>query len=259
MIIRRFVSLFATPLAKIIAFILLAGTSVLIALGMLLGNEAGQFVIRVRDDSTEKSIALTTDYEDPTTYNSTLHPEGMTGFGDYSAAYFIRLGYNDLDAITAETGIYHQNDNENNRSLYVYTFYIVNTTADGSNVGVDVSMTYSKVTNNVDKAIRVMTYARSSESSIPEIYMHSDDEDIDYVRDYDYVIEPQIFEEETNTGGTVFTKQHYTIGSTASQMQNRVNYMKYSVFFWLEGNDPECDERIFGGTIRFDLQVTVSM
>ena len=35
--------------------------------------------------------------------------------------------------------------------------------------------------------------------------------------------------------------------------------MKYSVFFWLEGNDPECDERVMGGTIKFDLTVSVSM
>jgi hypothetical protein len=35
--------------------------------------------------------------------------------------------------------------------------------------------------------------------------------------------------------------------------------MKYSVFFWLEGNDPECDEDIMGGTIKFDLTVSVSM
>ncbi len=145
MIIRRFVSLFKTTGFKVIAFLALLATSVLIALAMLLGNEAGQFVIRIRDDSLEKSIALTTDYEDTSTYVSTLQAPGMTGMADYSAEYFIKLGYNDLDEITATTGQYLREGS----TLYVYTFYIVNTTEDGSNVGIDITMNYFKVTKDV--------------------------------------------------------------------------------------------------------------
>jgi hypothetical protein len=256
MIIKRFVSLFRTTGFKIIAFFALLATSVLIALAMLLGNEAGQFVIRVRDDSLEKSIALTTDL-DAEQYLPILNAEGMTGMADYSAQYFIKLGYNDLDEITATTGQYKREGN----SLYAYTFYIVNTTPDGSNVGVNVEMTYSKVTKNLDKAIRIMTYAYSTNTSIPEIYQakEADGTEIDYVKDYGYVIEPQLFEQENVSDGTVFNNQHYTIGTTASESATRINYMKYSVFFWIEGNDPECDEKIMGGTIKFDLTVSVAM
>jgi len=257
MIIKRFVSLFKTTGFKVIAFIALLATSVLIALAMLLGNEAGQFVIRVRDDSLNKSIMVTTDYADKSQYQPVLQAPGMTNMSDYSAEYFIKLGYNDLDEITAKSGQY-TNDGS---SLYAYTFYIVNTTEDGSNVGVDVSMSYSKVTKNLDKAIRVMTYAYSTNTSTPEIYQakETDGVEIDYVKDYGYVIEPQLFKEEGVNGGVVFDDQHYTIGTTASESANRINYMKYSVFFWLEGNDPECDEDIMGGTIKFDLTVSVSM
>ena len=181
----------------------------------------------------------------------------MTGMADYSAEYFIKLGYNDLDEITAQTGQY---TNEG-ASLYAYTFYIVNTTPDGSNVGIDVGMTYSKVTKSVDKVIRVMTYAYSTNTSVPEIYQarEEDGSEIDYVKDYGYVIEPLLFKDEAVDGGTIFDNQHYTIGTTASESATRINYMKYSVFFWLEGNDPECDEDIMGGTIKFDLTVSVSM
>lgn len=258
MIIKRFVSLFRTTGFKIIAFAALLATSVLIALAMLLGNEAGQFVIRVRDDSLTKSIALTEgDYKDASSYSSTLQAPGMTGMSDYSAPYFIKLGYRDLDEITATPG-QHKTDGS---SLYAYTFFIVNTTPDGSNVGIDVQMNYSKVTNDVDKVIRVMTYAYSSNTAAPEIYQAKEKEDvnIDYQKDFDYVIEPQYFETEQTAGGTVFTNQHYTIGTTASESVEKINYMKYSVFFWLEGNDPECDEHIMGGTIKFELTVSVSM
>ena len=255
MIIKRFVSLFRTTGFKVIAFLALLATSVLIALAMLLGNEAGQFVIRVRDDSLEKSIALTTDLEEEG--KPVLQAPGMTGMADYSAAYFIKLGYDDLDEITATTGQYL---NEGS-SLYAYTFYIVNTTPDGSNVGIDVAMNYSKVTKDVHKVVRIMTYAYSTNTSVPEIYQAAEEEgsDIDYVKDYGYVIEPILFKNEEVAEGVVFDNQHYTIGTTASESATRINYMKYSVFFWLEGNDPECDERVMGGTIKFDLTVSVSM
>ena len=255
MIIKRFVSLFKSTGFKVIAFGALLATSVLIALAMLLGNEAGQFVIRVRDNSLEKSIAVTTDYMNEATYASALQAPGMDGIADYSAPYFIKLGYNDLDQITSKSGLYKRDG----LTLYAYTFYIVNTTPDGSNVGVNIRMDYSKVTNSVDKAIRVMTYAESTIDSVPEIYQASDEADIDYVNDYDYLIEPKIFDEENVDNGVVFPEQHYTIGSTASESEDKINHMKYSVFFWLEGNDPECDERIMGGTIKFDLTISISM
>ena len=249
---RKLVSLFKTTGFKLAAFLVLLATSVMIGLAMLLGNEAGQFVIRVRDDSYDKSIGITLDLEQEA--QSILKADGMTGMADYSAAYFVKLGYNDLDAITANTGNY-RNDGA---SLYAYTFYIVNTTKDGSNVGVNVSMTYSKVTKGVDKAIRVMTYAYSSNTSTPEIYQKSDSVEVDYVAEHGYIQQPILFEKEETSGGTIFTNQHYTIGSTASEGA-RVDYMKYSVFFWLEGNDPDCDEDILGGTIKFDLTVAVAM
>jgi hypothetical protein len=255
MIIKRFVSLFRTTGFKVIAFLALLATSVLIALAMLLGNEAGQFVIRVRDDSLEKSIALTTDLEEAG--KPVLQAPGMTGMADYSAEYFIRLGYDDLDEITATTGQYL---NEGS-SLYAYTFYIVNTTPDGSNVGIDVAMNYSKVTKDVHKVVRIMTYAYSTNTSVPEIYQAAEDDgsNIDYVKDYGYVIEPILFKSENIADGVVFDDQHYTIGTTASEATKRINYMKYSVFFWLEGNDPECNELVKGGTIKFDLTVSVAM
>ena len=58
---RRLVSLFKTTWFKMAAFLVLLATSVMIGLAMLLGNEAGQFVIRVRDDSYDKSIGIALD------------------------------------------------------------------------------------------------------------------------------------------------------------------------------------------------------
>ncbi|MCR5349579.1 MAG: hypothetical protein K6E20_02665, partial [Acholeplasmatales bacterium] len=61
--------------------------------------------------------------------------------------------------------------------------------------------------------------------------------------------------------GVVFRNQNYIIGQTASEQSETGeagNYLKYSVFFWLEGKDPDCDEDILAGTIKFDLTVAVA-
>lgn len=315
MIIKRFVSLFSTTSFKVIAFLVLLITSVMIALAMLLGKEAGNFVIRVQDGVSDKSISLSTgDPKDSSTWKSKLEADGMTGMTDYTASYFVKLGYSDLNAITKSTGIYTREGN----SLYAYTFYIVNTSPSG-NVGVNLTLNYSGATKSIDKAIRVMTYAQESTISTPEIYMAQEDESLytttkifdegyyetedekfvnnktyyledaygnftvanvivgdtipadttyyeykdawtEEVYEYpysDYILEPKKF----SGDGKVFENQYYMIGQTAGE-EDKVgfvkNYLKYSVFFWLEGKDPECDERILGGSIKFDLTVQVA-
>ena len=34
-------------------------------------------------------------------------------------------------------------------------------------------------------------------------------------------------------------------------------YIKYSVLFWLEGNDPDCVDSILGGTVKFSLKLSI--
>ena len=73
MIISKFVSLFKKKAFKIALLIALFLTSVLIALAMLLGREAGTFVIRVQDGDLKKSIAISVgDPTDESKYTSKL-------------------------------------------------------------------------------------------------------------------------------------------------------------------------------------------
>ena len=264
MIIKRFVSLFSTTSFKVIAFLVLFITSLMIALAMLLGKEAGNFVIRVQDGVSDKSISLSVgDPNDSSSWTSKLEAQGITGMTDYTAEYFVKFGYSDLDVITADTGSWTREGN----SLYSYTFYIVNTSPSG-NVGVNLTLNYSNVSEGVDKAIRVLTYARTSSQAVPEIYMAKDDTTKYEVDDNgvpvnpysEYIIAPQNFASEDGKKGVVF-RQNYIIGQTASEASSSKdagNYLKYSVFFWLEGKDPDCDEDILGGTIKFDLTVAVA-
>lgn len=266
MVINKIVSLFKGKAFKIALLVALFLTSLIIALAMLLGREAGTFVIRVQDGDLDKSIAITID--DPSvkgSYTSKLSAPGVSGFTDYSPEYFLEAGWSELDRIQQEyPGLYtvgdfagatknHENDAKLENSvgccLYVYTFYIVNTGV--GQVGVNVSMSYDRVTRGLDKCIRIMTYAKDYYTSDPQIYQRPDDVEVEYDK---YVIKPKSFAEIGDSSGVVFNDQHFNI-----DFQEGSNYLGYSIFFWIEGNDPDESTEIFGATINFSVNVSVDM
>ena len=168
----RIVSLFKSRSFKIALAIILFIAAVLIILAMMLGNEAGQFVIRVQSGAADKSIAITDneDYEDTTYYAKTKTVPGIDNMLDYSPSYFLTSGYKELNEYANVIG--EQNvDN----SLYVYTFYIINTSGAGNSVGVNISLSYSNVTNHADEIVRVLTYYQSATVSDPRVYQKEDD------------------------------------------------------------------------------------
>ena len=266
MVVSKIVSLFKGKAFKIALLVALFLTSLIIALAMLLGREAGTFVIRVQDGDLDKSIAITTgDPTDKTSYTSKLSAPAVAGFTDYSPEYFLEEGWAELDRIQKEyPGLYtvgdfagatknHADDarlaNTAGCCLYVYTFYIVNTGV--GQVGVNVSMNYDRVTKGLDKCIRIMTYAKDYYTHEPYIYQRPDE----IYKEYDkYVRPPRAFAEVGDTSGIIFNDQHYNI-----DFQEGSNYLAYSIFFWIEGNDPDETTEIFGSTINFSVNVSVDM
>jgi hypothetical protein len=135
--------------------------------------------------------------------------------------------------------------------LYVYTFYIVNTGTGA--VGIKVRMDYSNVTKGLDKCIRVMTYAKDNQTVDPQIYQRADDNKINYPN---YIIQPTEFAEinDSNGSGVIFDDQSYSIN-----YEEGSNFLAYSIFFWIEGNDPDESIEIFGSTINFSVNIQVEM
>ena len=224
----------------------LFATSVLIILAMLLGNESGNFVIQVEDDDVEKSIGVTENIED-NAYSKRLVVDGMKNFSDNTPLYFLGNTVSDqqsaLKALTAEAGRKVSGDN-----LYVYTFYIVNT--GGGALNIDIEMTLSNVTKGMDNAIRVMTYNETDEEI--HIYQKKDEEEATYSY---YLLEaPTVF----SGGNKVFNESAVLRSSTPEEK----GYIKYSVLYWLEGQDPECtnvgEKSIASGTIKFGLNIKVA-
>lgn len=264
MIIKRFVSLFKTSYFKVTLLIALFLTSALIIIAMLLGNEAGSFVIRVQEGSTDKSIAITLDKDDKSSYTRSLEAPGATNFSDNSPAFFLHDDYKELNEITSHMGGYLVETNNiagvgedefgneeiaANRSLYCYTFYIVNTGTTGVNV--NSVMSYSNVTKDLDDVIRVMSYYTDEDGrEVPHIYQKTDKTFKQY-EGYN-VVNPEYFVSD----GKAFSEKIY-IGINKA--------VKYSVFFWLEGEDPELDPtkldvtKYYGATIKFQLDISVDM
>lgn len=266
---NKIVSLWRSKFFKMALLVLLFIAAALIMMAMYLGQQAGQFVIRVQSGNVEKSIALTTDLSQQKGEPSLVAPN-MDQMNDYSPKYFLEADYQTLRTLCQPNPNPDPEKpgftNHDNNSLYIYTFYILNKSVSGG-VGVNVELTYSSVTHNLDEIIRVLTYYETYNVSDPNVYQKPDNleraqkterfKDKDRI-DYDaYILTPTPFAETNNGRGVVFNNQSINIGYGSGQ-----DYVKYTVMFWLEGDDPDSDFYgidLFNGTIKFDMKITVSM
>lgn len=180
--------------------------------------------------------------------------DSIDGMGDISPKYFIDEDYKTLKEITSVLG---RTDYED--SLFIYTFYIVNT-GKGS-VGVNISMDYSNVAKMCDEIVRVMTYYNYNGEDVAHIYMKKDDpnhypipgDPDSFVYEEYTQITPEIFASDKQ----IFNNQHINIDFAKGN-----DFVKYSVLIWLEGTDPDSDyygEKLYSGKIRFALNLEVGM
>ena len=241
------------------------GISSTIILALVLGQKSGDFVIRVQDGNANKSIMLTTKEPakevDKETLTPLLTPKGVSGFSDYSPYYFLRNGFETLEEYTSDSnpekvdGLYTHSEgllgaNDQSVSLYCYTFYIVNTGSSGVNV--DLNMDYALTKGeDLDDIIRVMSYTKDDNNDKAIIYQKPDSIEYDYTR---YPTYKGISLKTFTNDSIIFNDEtiFVDIGS----------YAKYSIIFWIEGDDPDSTinpERFYSQSIKFELNLTVNM
>lgn len=227
---KSFVSLFRKPkvLIGLLTFTFLACVIIIIAL--FIGQEAGNFVIQVESGNVRKSIRITESLEDPN-YTSRLETSGVS---DITNTTYSRFSGKLDNYINTDGALFDRDLN-----VFSYTFYMVN----DSNESLDVKATmfYSNVTNNVDKAVRIMTI--TSQENLRRCYQAPDDVYYDYGANY-----PVIYNFVDNS--TLYEESYLSFDPSTS--------IKYTVLFWLEGNDPDCTDAVRNGTIRFTLRLAVS-
>ena len=229
------ISIFQSTSFKITALVGLFLSSLLIILALSIGNEAGNFVVQVESGNVTKSLSITENIEDETTYKDRIVTTGIKNISDNAPQLFMPNGLDDIKEMTKASGV-----NTSYPDLYIYTFYVVNTC--DQDINLEFNMKITTVHNNLDKAIRVMSYNETNEKI--NIYQARDTVDKDYIY-YEY--QPQLFLDDK----TVY-KEYCTLKSDGEE-----KYIKYSILIWIEGEDPECNEDIYLSAIKFQLDIDV--
>lgn len=250
---RKIVFIFHTGLFKIGTTVGLFVASATIIAAVLLGNEAGSFVVRVQNTDSTRSIALT---ESMTPNEETglvellprLSAKGKDNMTDTSPRYFLDADYRTIRSTFYE-GEGEMPSSTETFEVYAYRFYLVNNGE--TNVGVDTTMRYSNVTKRIDDIVRVMTYYEYNGNQVAHIYQKVDQELVEY-KHYNV--------------GTVelFSSPNEVFSLTGDNKiildyAEGYNYLKYLVLIWLEGDDPDCNNDRLGGSLSFNLEFKVAM
>lgn len=222
------VSLFKKPIVLTGILGIFFFLNIVIVLALFLGQDAGNFVVQVEDGTIKKTLKITESIENPE-YRTRLEGNGYLNLSDTTYSMFDEK----IDSYIANGGDYVDED----VCIYAYTFYVLNDNDEA--LDIKATLNYSNVTRNLDKAIRVMTVSTYAGE---RIYQAKDEVEKDYGATYPKVLEFASSEEIYN---------EVLLGVEPN------DYIKYSVLFWLEGNDPDCVDSILNGTIKFSLKLSI--
>ena len=128
-----------------------------------------------------------------------------------------------------------QVDGEHNGEHYLaYTFYCKNIGA--GKEALVYEMTFNNVTNNIDECIRVRIYV----NGVPTDYAKT--------RSDGGGMEPHLCDK-TFAGKYVVCREEIPeVGFD--------EYVRFTVVIWVEGDDPDCNDSVVNGKIKFDMQIT---
>ncbi len=213
--------------------IITGAVSAILILLSFFGQNTGNFVISVDNADYYRGLILCEE-ENFTTPTSRLLA---------SPAFNVRdVSYNWLkfDEASKSNGDYFDPDFD----YLAYTFYMKNDneiTADYEKeaMSVDISIKISSVRKNVDDAIRVLVV---EDDKYYRMYMKHDEIETVYPFDEGTLI-PEIIEFESDTVVMRQRVEHFR------PMQTK----KYTVYMWIEGDDPECTIAIQEGKIKMDM------
>ena len=163
MVFKKFVSMFRSKWVKLGLLFFLFLIAALIAIAMLLGREAGYFSIKTQSGNTQKSISLSLDPNDSRKYTTGLQAKAVEDFDQTSPAYLISNQMAGVKAIHRNK-ITDEKDERYGQDEYIgdihiekafgYSFYIINTSSNNTSVGVDMSLTMTKMVRSTSVFIK---------------------------------------------------------------------------------------------------------
>lgn len=252
---KSFVSLFHTKMFKIGLLVALFITAALIAIAMILGKESGYFTIRVQNGDALKSIALALDPNDEKSYSTGLDAKAIDDFDQTSPTYLFAA--RNGQQFAAITDMHNRIAGDINiEKTYGYSFYIVNTTSNYQDVTVKLKLTMSK-DDGLSKAIRVMTYYEMGGAQNFKVYQKADTDEngnaisVNYEA-YEMIEARSALKQFQDGDSTIFEGEEIVVSGTQGQ-----NSVRFTILFWLEGDDPDCNENILGKSAKFELEADV--
>ena len=140
-----------------------------------------------------------------------------------------------IDGTTLPTWLDNVNGVHNGKNYIAYTFYCKN--AGKSTVTYSYDLYIANMTYDIEKAVRI------------RLYVDGEYEDYAYPRT-DGVEGPEPGTVAFQSGNTVVKKniENFAPGDVT----------RYTVVIWLEGNDPECVNKILGGQMKVDMAMEIA-
>jgi len=156
-----------------------------------------------------------------------------------------------------------EHDGAHNGSQYIaYTFYIKNNGKEPADYKYTLKMV--EATMGVDKAVWIMLF----EDGHQVIYA-APSSDGDEERLFGYATEPPFYETALDQNSQYYERNGYWGLATTSFVGENIVVQgmvedvepgtahKYTIVVWLEGNDPECTDDIFGGYAKYSMDFSI--
>lgn len=202
-------------------------TLVIVSLLTFYGQNVGNFIMSLDEDLKERQIYMseTEDFLVPT---ASLQAGAVKGARDIT-----------YSMMHIEEAVNNDGNYKDPYFKYVaYTFYVKNMGEETTSLEYETQITVNK--NDLDKAIRVMIISQIDGKREDSIYMLPDTEEAVYVDmpECKYFINERLI------------------------MRERVDYffpdqvLKFTVFLWLEGQDPDTTADVLGGQIKLQMKFT---
>lgn len=198
--------------------------SIMIAIFTFYGQFSGNFVMSVTPDSYRRGILLSTDKE-------FLIPTSRLNAKALSDASDITYSWINIDKVKQTDGEYI----DPSFKYLAYSFYLKNIGEE--TVAVSYTIDIRSVHLGVDEAIRILLISDDSEV----LYQKPDSIPFEYgdmPQAVPFIDETRVCQDTIN-----------------SFRPNQIK--RYSVLLWIEGEDPDCTERIKGGQIKMHMNFKI--
>lgn len=188
-------------------------------------SNKGVFALRLENDNTSLTMDVHSSFDSPTLYTEetdikTLVPFSYTKFDNSETTKFSNIHNEYTDYSIGET--------TGGLSFYKFTFFLKNTGEKANSYYLDVRLKDDK-NISYDEYLRVMVFEGQEKQTIyakrSKTKSGVDEEDITYDDASDFAV---LFSDKEDI---------ISISNSLEEEQNR----KYTLLFWLEGSDPECN------------------